>query len=171
MTVVRSGLRESLTFGIAVQVYRRHRLDAGGRCVFCGHDRCRARLAGAKVIRAAGEDPAVYNELAGGEAGPVVRGSASSRPTYAATRGAVLDAGGAVPARSVAPGPGPRWGWSAASSPVPPATPARTPSGGQGTDLPPHIAAMVRVGGAVGYAFAFPDLDPDRGGPRDAGWT
>jgi hypothetical protein len=56
-----AGLRESLTYRLAVQVYRDH--DPGdGRCARCGFAApCRPRGHAATVIRAAGDDPRRYD--------------------------------------------------------------------------------------------------------------
>ncbi len=59
--VVVSALRCSRTFALAVDVYQRHRRDAGGRCQTCTTTTCRSRAQAATTIEAAGENPADFD--------------------------------------------------------------------------------------------------------------
>ncbi len=62
------GLRESLTFAVAVSVYQRHPGTGTGVCAGCGQRApCPARRNAASVIVAAGDDPRRYDAGAPGE--------------------------------------------------------------------------------------------------------
>jgi hypothetical protein len=50
------GLQRTAMFALAVEVYRQHRCDGGGRCRLCRAAICRARRHAATIILAAGVD-------------------------------------------------------------------------------------------------------------------
>jgi hypothetical protein len=52
---------DSVLFGLAVELYVRHRLNDDGRCPRCRGLVCLTRHHAAEVIQAAGVDPAFYN--------------------------------------------------------------------------------------------------------------
>jgi hypothetical protein len=57
-----AGLRGSMTYRLAVQVYQRHYDRGDGRCVRCGLlAPCPPRGHAAAVIRAGGDDPGYYD--------------------------------------------------------------------------------------------------------------
>lgn len=56
-----SGLRCTPMFALAVDVFRQHRRDGGGRCRSCGNAVCRTRRHAATIIEAAGVNPADFD--------------------------------------------------------------------------------------------------------------
>jgi hypothetical protein len=57
-----SGLRDSMTYRLAVQVYQRHHDPGDGVCRWCGLSApCTPRGHAASVIQAAGDDPHRYD--------------------------------------------------------------------------------------------------------------